>query len=138
MGTWGQKVLPKLNQVCEVVSCSNRYNLNAEKWLLKNYPDISHTFDYNEILNNGYIEAVIVTTPIETHCGIVNDCLDAGKHVFVEKPLATNSSDVEKLFQKAKKNNLNLFVGYIYTYNKKIWTRECFFFVRGGPSLSTP
>ncbi|MCD6237173.1 MAG: Gfo/Idh/MocA family oxidoreductase, partial [Thermoplasmata archaeon] len=62
----------------------------------------------------------VVVTPTNKHYDVVRDCLLAGKHVLVEKPLAENSERARKLVELAEKKNLVLSVGYLYRFNNSI------------------
>jgi len=70
--------------------------------------------DYREMLNSGVVDAVSIATPHYLHNEMCMDCLDAGVHVFVEKPLAITISDAERIICKAKSQNLKLSVGHQY------------------------
>lgn len=70
--------------------------------------------DYREMLDSGKIDAVSIATPHYLHNRMCMDSLDAGLHVFVEKPLAITISEGEKITQKAKSKNLKLTVGHQY------------------------
>ena len=118
LGSWGRKILPSLDKHSQVIRCSNSKNKKAHEWLEENFPHIEHTFDTNKILKDKGIEAVVITTPIETHSGLVRLALEAGKHVFVEKPLATSTKEVESLYTLAKERDLALFVGYLFSYHE--------------------
>jgi len=66
----------------------SRLNSVADKYEIKN-----RYGDYKQLLNNEEIDAVIITTPTHLHKQMAVDCLNAGKDVLVEKPLARNSSE---------------------------------------------
>ena len=70
--------------------------------------------DYREMLSTGTIDAVSIATPHHLHYEMCMDCLDAGVHVFVEKPLAVTISQAERIVNKAKSKNLKLTVGHQY------------------------
>lgn len=70
--------------------------------------------DYREMLDSGLVDAVSICTPHFLHYQMCMDCLDAGIHVLVEKPLAIAFSDAEKIVSKAKAKNLKLSVGHQY------------------------
>ena len=70
--------------------------------------------DYREMLDTGTIDAVSIATPHYLHYEMCMDCLDAGVHVFVEKPLAVTISQAERIVNKAKSKNLKLTVGHQY------------------------
>jgi predicted dehydrogenase len=66
------------------------------------------------------LDAVVVSTPPETHFGIVRTCLEHGLDVLVEKPLATASSDAAELVELATRRNQILMVGHIGAYNPAV------------------
>lgn len=72
--------------------------------------------DYNELLKSNDADAVIISTPTHLHKRIAIDCLNAGKDVLVEKPLARNSSEGREIIDCAKKNNRKLMVGMNLRY----------------------
>jgi UDP-N-acetylglucosamine 3-dehydrogenase len=79
---------------------------------------IKTSTDYLDFINNA--DAFDVVTPAFTHYDIVRKLLSRKKHVFVEKPLASNFSDAAKLVKLAKENKLILQVGLIFRYNKAV------------------
>jgi predicted dehydrogenase len=66
------------------------------------------------------IDAVDIVTPADTHFEVCQECLAAGKHVFVEKPLATKYAEARKLVQFAADKDRILMVGLIYRYNPAV------------------
>jgi len=72
--------------------------------------------DYNELLKSNDADAVIISTPTHLHKRIAIDCLNSGKDVLVEKPLARNSSEGREIIDCAKKNNRKLMVGMNLRY----------------------
>ena len=68
--------------------------------------------DYKALLDNPAIDVVHVLTPNATHAPISIDALNAGKHVMVEKPMASRAADARKMVETAKKNGKRLSVGY--------------------------
>ena len=78
------------------------------------------TDNYYDILNDPEIEAVSVCTPSSTHSEIVKECLEAGKHVLVEKPLCLESSRGQKLIELAEEQNRILMVGHIFRFNPAV------------------
>ncbi len=67
--------------------------------------------NYNEILKNKEIEVICICTPNNTHKKIIIDSLEAGKHVFCEKPLARNLDEAKEIFDFTKKSKKTLQVG---------------------------
>ncbi len=88
----------KLNFVAEKFSIKNRYN------------------NYTDLLSDDQTDAVIISTPTHLHKQIAIDCLNAGKDVLVEKPLARNSIEAMEVVECAKKNKRKLMVGMNLRY----------------------
>src|SRR5580704_9805419 len=79
------------------------------------------TLDYQDIVKNDDIKVVyICTTPESTHYPITRDCLRAGKHVLLEKPIAMELFEADELIQLAKRNNVKFTIGYSQRFNTKI------------------
>ena len=80
----------------------------------------SATIDYRELLGRNEIEAVYISaTPESTHYPITRDCLMAGKHVFLEKPIAMELSQADELIKMAKDKKLKFTIGYSQRFNPK-------------------
>jgi myo-inositol 2-dehydrogenase/D-chiro-inositol 1-dehydrogenase len=79
------------------------------------------TLDYQDIIRNNDIKVVYVcTTPEGTHFPITRDCLKAGKHVLLEKPIAMELWEADELIALAKRGNLKFTIGYSQRFNTKI------------------
>jgi predicted dehydrogenase len=85
-------------------------------FIREQYPDVAAISDYEEILNDPEIDAVVVVTPVTTHRDIAERALLAGKHVFVEKPLAHSAADAWALVELAERMGKVLAVGHIFQY----------------------
>jgi len=80
----------------------------------------SYETEYDNILGNNEIDAVVICTPAKTHFNLAKGAILAGKHVLVEKPMTTNSSEAEELIHLAKEKNVVLMVDSTYLYNPAI------------------
>ncbi|MEP0233734.1 Gfo/Idh/MocA family oxidoreductase [Roseibium sp.] len=79
------------------------------------------TTDYQDIVKNPAIEVVYIsTTPEGSHYPIARDCLKAGKHVLLEKPIALELWEADELISISRKNNLKFTIGYSQRFNSKI------------------
>ena len=79
------------------------------------------TSDYRDVLNNPAIEVVYIsTTPEPTHYPIARDCLKAGKHVLLEKPIALDLAEADDLINISRANNVKFTIGYSQRFNPKI------------------
>lgn len=84
------------------------------------YPQIRITTkNYYDFFALG-LDAVVISTPPQTHFAVARDCLAHGLHVLVEKPLVVNSHDALELIAIAKQNNKILMVGHTFEYNPAV------------------
>jgi len=120
-GYWGPNLIRNFNEISgsKVVAAAD---LSAERLAhMKNlYPHLRTTRDYKELLADENIHALAIATPPRSHFEIAMDALVAGKHVFVEKPLATSSEQCETLLATSEKNKLTLVVGHTFVYTAAV------------------
>jgi predicted dehydrogenase len=84
------------------------------------YPQVKHLFSDHRQLFDAGLDAVVVSTPPETHFDMVTSCLEQGLDVLVEKPLATNVADAVRLAELAQETGRILMVGHIGAYNPAV------------------
>ncbi len=84
------------------------------------YPGVRTTADFDEVLADPSVDAVSIATPPRTHFKLVKAALEAGKHVLVEKPLATSSVDAEFLIELAERKGLVLMPGHTFLYSPPV------------------
>jgi predicted dehydrogenase len=85
-------------------------------FIRRRFPFVNVYADAKELLNDPSIDAVAIATPPQTHLSLAMDSLHAGKHVLVEKPLATSTADAETLVKTAEQLDRCLAVGHPYLY----------------------
>ena len=73
-----------------------------------------------EIFQNPRVDAVAISTPVSTHYDLCLKALQAGKHVFVEKPLASSAEQGRALCLEAEKRKLTLFVDHTFLYTSAV------------------
>lgn len=118
-GMWGRNIvrnfynLNVLDTVCDIDE-ENR------KKILEMYPGVKVTDNLNEIINNKEITGVAVVTPSHTHYKIVKAMLEAGKNVYVEKPISTVAQEARDLSQLAHEKGLVLMVGHLLLYHPAV------------------
>src|SRR6202035_3060113 len=85
------------------------------------------TTDYRTLLENPTIAAIIISaTPETTHYPMAKESLAAGKHVFLEKPIALELSEADELISLSKQKNLKFTIGYSQRFNPKYaYVRKC-------------
>jgi len=101
---------------CKIVGMVVR-NLERQKELRGQFPDIAMFTDYDNALAQTSPDAVSISTYPNTHAELSIKAMEAGAHVFVEKPLATNLDDARKVIEVAKRTNKKLLVGYILNHH---------------------
>ena len=112
--TLSRSALVKKLHICEI-----RPDRLAEVKALTN--PATATLDYQDIVKNDNIRVVyICTTPEQTHFPIARDCLKAGKHVLLEKPIAMELWQADELIALAERGNLKFTIGYSQRFNTKI------------------
>jgi predicted dehydrogenase len=84
------------------------------------YPRLVCTSDYTDLLRDPEIEAIVVTSSAATHHRLAQAALEAGKHVFVEKPIALRVQDAEMLVRLAGDRGLVLMVGHLLLYHPAV------------------
>lgn len=84
------------------------------------HPEIETTTDVQALFSNPNIDAVAIATPVHTHYELTLAALRAGKHVFVEKPLAPMADQVRRLIDEAAKRNLTLMVDHTFLYTPAV------------------
>jgi predicted dehydrogenase len=85
-----------------------------------NFPRTEAVESSGVVMSDSEITGVIVATPAGTHFQLAKEALLAGKHVFVEKPLATKVSEVDELAKLAEERNLVVMVGHTFIYNAAV------------------
>jgi len=86
------------------------------------YPSLRTTTSVDDLLADPELDAVLIATPISTHHELAMRALRAGKHVFVEKPLATSVEQCDELCATAEDARLTLMVGHTFVYSPPVRT----------------
>jgi predicted dehydrogenase len=120
-GYWGPllvrnfKSLPdcQLKAVCDL----NRERLKHIKTL---YPDIEGITQPQQLLNGSGFDAIVIASPVKHHYSLAKASLLAGKHTFIEKPMASSSAECEELIDIAKRNGLVLMLDHTFLYSSPV------------------
>lgn len=86
------------------------------------YPHIETTTDIDEVVRDSGIDAVVVATPVRFHYDLAGKALRAGKHTFIEKPMAASVEECQRLIELAEAGNLTLMVGHTFLYSSAVRT----------------
>ena len=106
-------ILPNLTKIddFELVGLSTSGSISAGQ-TIKKYNFKYSTTDYKKLLEDKDIDLIIIATPHNTHAKFAIEALDAGKHVYVEKPLAINMEQLEQVKEAYERNSQHLIVGF--------------------------
>ncbi|MBW1958884.1 MAG: Gfo/Idh/MocA family oxidoreductase [Deltaproteobacteria bacterium] len=118
-GYWGENLVRNFHQlgVLKLICDKNENIVNQFK---KQYPDVETCLDLEDVFCHEDIKAVVIATPAETHFAVAQKALSAGRHVFVEKPLALTETKGRQLVKLAEQNELILMVGHILQYHPAV------------------
>jgi predicted dehydrogenase len=120
-GYWGPllvrnfKSLPdcRLKVVCDV-------NTQRLKHISALYPDVEGATQPLQLHNDSSLDAVVIATPVKHHYPLAKASLLAGKHTFIEKPMAASSAECEELIDIAQRNGLILMLDHTFLYSSPV------------------
>jgi predicted dehydrogenase len=119
LGYWGPHFARIANEHCdaELVWCCDR-DEPALELPRRRYPHVRRTREFQDVLDDDSVDAVIIATPTMTHADLAVAALDAGRHVLVEKPLAGSSEGIDRI--EAARGDRVVMVGHTFVYNSAI------------------
>ncbi|MDP9224198.1 MAG: Gfo/Idh/MocA family oxidoreductase [Actinomycetota bacterium] len=121
LGYWGPNLARNLQDLPEaelVWMCDLRPEV-LEPYQQR-YPMAKTTTELSQVLEDRSVEAIVIATPVSTHYSLVEMALRAGKHVFVEKPLAGSSAEGVRLIRLASELGLVLMPGHTFIYSPPV------------------
>jgi predicted dehydrogenase len=116
-GYWGQNLIrnfAELTQADLATVCD--FDLAAMARISRRYPGVKLTAEFQEVLTDSRIDAIAIATPVSTHYPLARKALQAGKHVLIEKPMATSTTEVLDLLELAEKHRAVLMVDHTFLY----------------------
>jgi predicted dehydrogenase len=121
VGYWGPNLIRNFSELddARVVSCSDLSQERLNK-IAKRMPGIKCTTNFEDLLNDSEVDAVVIATPVSTHFPIAKAALEHGKHVMIEKPLADSSAHALALVELAKKYDRTLMVDHTFIYTSAV------------------
>ena len=119
LGYWGRNLVRIFDDVADLRwLCDASEELRDE--FAQRFPDTRVTADFGELLASDDVEAVVIATPVPTHYPLARAALEAGKHVFVEKPPAMHVAEMEELIGLAEARGLVLMPGHLLLYHPAV------------------
>jgi predicted dehydrogenase len=120
-GYWGPNLVRNLMSLPDVrlkLVCDKQADRLAS--LSRLYPGLGMTTDYDEVIQDDEIDAVMIVTPVRSHYALAKRALEAGKHTFVEKPLCASSEECARLIEAAERSSVTLMVGHTFIYSSPV------------------
>ncbi len=120
-GYWGPNLVRNLheNRLCSQVSICDLDESKLDRLRLR-YPSVRAYIDYEEMLAQGDLDAVMIATTPAQHHPMAMAALHRGKHVFVEKPFASASEQALEMISLAEEKGLLLAVGHTFLYSPPV------------------
>lgn len=118
-GRWGQNIIRTLSELGALAAVAEK-NADALDAVKAQYPGVKCYEGFQCLLDDPAIDAVVVATPAATHAAFALAVMDAGKHLFVEKPLAMTSDEVQVLSREVKRFDHVFMVGHLLLYQPAI------------------
>jgi predicted dehydrogenase len=116
LGYWGPNLARNFDDLAELTWLCDISDESLMRFAPR-YPDARTTTEFDEMLADESVEAVVVATPVPTHYELARSALEAGKHVLVEKPPATRAAEMEELVRLAEERGLVLMPGHLLLYH---------------------
>jgi predicted dehydrogenase len=121
LGYWGPNLVRNLHEI-PAAEAAWMCDLRPETLAVlgRRFPAVRQTREFDEMLEDEALDAVAIVTPVATHCDLAMRALEAGKHVFVEKPLAPSSDEARILIRTAYERGLVLMPGHTFLYSPPV------------------
>ncbi len=120
-GYWGPNLARNFSQQenCQLVAICDKEDICLEN-AHRQYPQAHITKDFDKILSNPQIDAVLIATPVSSHYALTMAALRAGKDVLVEKPLASNIKEGTEMVEEASRLERILAVDHTFLYTSSV------------------
>jgi predicted dehydrogenase len=119
LGYWGPNLARNFDELAELTWLCD---LDPDKLSLfsRRHPQARLTSRFEDLLEDPALDAVVIATPVVTHADLARRALAAGKHVFVEKPMALHAPEAEELCALAEERALVLMPGHLLLYHPAV------------------
>ena len=120
-GYWGPNLIRNFRALPD---CSLKVMCDLKQDRLKHlrtlYPEVEASTDFNHMLNGCGLDAVVIATAVRFHYTMAKAALLAGKHTFIEKPMAASAKECEELVEIAQQKGLVLMIGHTFLYSPAV------------------
>src|SRR5262249_35552725 len=121
LGYWGPNLLRVIAEMqdTEVQWICDLDSQRLERFG-RRYPGAGQTTDVEDLIGDPELDAIVIATPVFTHFDLASKALRAGKHTFVEKPLASSSAEAAQLLRLAEVEEKTLMCGHTFVYSPPV------------------
>jgi len=121
LGYWGPNLARNFGAIgdCELAWLCDA-SIQARERLAPSFPGARTTGELEDLLGDPELDAIVLATPVPTHASLAARVAAAGKHCFVEKPLATTAADAERAVAAAERAGKILMVGHLLEYHPAV------------------
>ena len=119
LGNWGKNLARNFADVADLRWVCDPADGKQAEFEIR-YPQARFTTDFADLLSDPEVDAGVVATPVPTHYELARAALEAGKHVFVEKPPAMTGAEIDELVSLASERELVLMPGHLLLYHPGI------------------
>ena len=116
VGGWGKNVARVVGELADLAWICDTDPARLDEYA-RRYPQARVTRAFDDVLTDDEVEAVVIATPVPTHFDLAKQALEAGRHVFVEKPPAMRGEEMEELVEIAEAGDLVLMPGHLLLYH---------------------
>jgi len=120
-GYWGPNLVRNFRQSAD---CNLKVLCDASEQRLSHmrrlYPELAMTNQFDDLLNDPELDAVVIATPLRFHYTMAKAALSVGKHVFIEKPIARTEAEAAELVSLAERQGLVLMVGHTFLFSPAV------------------
>jgi predicted dehydrogenase len=119
LGEWGKNLARNFTDLAELVWLTDPAD-GKEAEFASRYPQARWASSFDEMLADPKLDAVVIASPVPTHYGLAKQALEAGKHVFVEKPPAMTTPEIDELVALAADRDRVLMPGHLLLYHPAV------------------
>jgi len=116
LGAWGRNLARNFADLADLTWLCDTADAKRDEFTSR-YPDARFTTSFSDLLEDRELEAIVIATPVPTHHELAKQALEAGKHVFVEKPPAMTGAEIDELVELAEARELVLMPGHLLLYH---------------------
>ena len=115
-GYWGKNLVRNFHDLGALTLICDKDEMSLARFK-EQYPDVETCLALNDVLLRDDIKGLVIATPAETHYTVAREALLAGKHVFIEKPMALRQAEGQELIELARQQQRVLMIGHLLQYH---------------------